>query len=441
MDYSHFKPIVNLSIDTLIRSCSINPNYADSYYCDFYLLNRNNIHTVFSYKKFNDDFTSYVTCYSDCNYFIGIIRPCYEEFLYKLQILLNIKPEKKPKDDRSLTRKLNDRLLVLKNIHTEQELRQEFPLIHKDLVDGRNFIRNIEKLEKNNPDLYRKQKDYYYSCALKKGLNNFIQTQFKMYSKFINSRHLYKDKVENTNYNSYIRSRFDMDKVAMYTAHECLKICEDSSNLKTIRFYLLYLDKYLSSDYKKDVSLTTTEGVHVDFTNIKNRIINVKHKIEGNSSVNWIILPKGKKNNKVSLQKEKKPKKTVLNSEQLNYLRKKGEQKKRFYEGTNYLVKAIGLLKYQGYCARIYENGEVILDREYKEGSPSTATGDAIYNIKAYDFLTLSKLDKSILRKHPRVNKINHTATWEERVRTIIEKEGTKEEQESAVTLIKKLKS
>ena len=60
--------------------------------------------------------------------------------------------------------------------------------------------------------------------------------------------------------------------------------------------------------------------------------------------------------------------------------------------------------------------------------------------MKAINFEALSKLDKVSLRKKKEVKRMIHRNNWEDRVRKIIEKEGTKEDIESAKTLVKKLK-
>ena len=100
------RAIANLSLNTLIRECSKNPQDARKIYGFFDSINRERIHEVFSYKKFNDDFIDNVTCYNDGKYQIGVIRPCYEEFLCKLIILLNVKITKPLIDNDDLTKKL-----------------------------------------------------------------------------------------------------------------------------------------------------------------------------------------------------------------------------------------------------------------------------------------------------------------------------------------------
>lgn len=444
MDYHNFKPTVNVSLETMIRECSLDPHLNQNHFFNFSLHNRENIHQVFRYKKFNDDFIEYLTCYNDGNYFIGIIRPCYEEFLYKLRMILNTPPKSKIEDDETLTRELNARLEVLKKITTLAELKKEFPILYQDLMNGRHFIDEIEQLMRRYPqdnDRYKKQRDYYYSCALKRSLSNFISTQAEMYRRFIKDRKKYKEQIEKTSYNNYLRTNFDTNKLAMYITHEYLCICESTKDPEVMKYYLSLIDKYLTTpEYKKDVTLTTKEGITLNQEMINQRISNLRRQLSDDSSlVDWIIIPDRQEYTKVKLPKKSKIKETVFNYEELNRLRQKGQTKQAFYEGTDYLAKAIGLLKYQGYCAFIYKNGKVVLDREYEEEHPKSASGDAIYIIESADFETLSKLDKVTLRKQKNVQKMNHTSTWQERVKKIISKEATEDQELAAKQLIKRL--
>ena len=120
-----------------------------------------------------------------------------------------------------------------------------------------------------------------------------------------------------------------------------------------------------------------------------------------------------------------------MNYEEIERLIKIGEEKQAFYEQSNYYAKAVGLRRYCGYVAYIYENGEVILDKEYKETSPRTASGNAIYNMRINEFRTLSRLDKKVLKKHPNVKRICHIAGWQDRVKEIIERKASPEEIEA----------
>lgn len=442
------RAIANLSLNTLIRECSKNPQEARNHYGYFVAINRERIHDVFSYKKFNDDFIDNVTCYNDGKYQIGVIRPCYEEFLYKLIILLNLKVKTPIVDNEELTRKLYERINVLKNVSSEAELRIEFPFLYKDLQDGRRFIRGIKAQrefdEENQFAVELAEKEhYYYSCGMRQSLENFIKIQAEVYSRFISKRKELKAKQEKTSYNGYIVKNFDMNKVYMYTVHEYLKICENSNNKELIKFYIGLIEKYLKSDKNKDVSITTDENIRVDISSILIRLENLKKRISDNSNlVEWILIPEGKDYRRV--KKNEKPcedKTFIFNYEEIQRIRQLGEKKKTFYEGTPYIAKAVGLRKYRGYIAYIYANGKVILDREYNDDNPKSAVDNAAYIIEAKDFEELSREEKPALIRNPKVSRKYHTDTFEERIKTIIGREGTEEQQEDSKQLVQRLKN
>lgn len=441
------RAIANLSLNTLIRECSKNPQEARNLYGFFDSINRERIHEAFSYKKFNDDFIDNVTCYNDGKYQIGVIRPCYEEFLCKLVILLNVKVTKPLIDNDDLTKKLYERLEVLKSITSEIELRKEFPFLYKDLQDGRRFIKGVEAQrefddEKKFEEELAEKEHYYYSCGMRRSLSNFVKTQAEVYRRFIDKRHELKQKQENTSYNGYIVKHFDMNRVYMYTMHEYLKICEKSNDKELIKFYIDLIERYLRSDKDKRVSIITDENIRVDISSIIIRLENIKKRVSDNSNlVEWVLIPEGRDYKRV--KKNEKPsedKMLIFNYEEIQRLRQLGEKKKTFYEGTPYIAKAVGLRKYRGYIAYIYANGKVILDREYNDDNPKSAVDNAAYIIDAKDFEELSREEKPELIKNPKASRKYHTDTFEARIKTIINKPGTEEQQEEAKQLVHRLK-
>lgn len=442
------RAIANLSLNTLIRECSKNPQEARNLYGFFDSINRERIHEAFSYKKFNDDFIDNVTCYNDGKYQIGVIRPCYEEFLCKLILLLNVKVTKPLIDNDNLTKKLYERLEVLKSITSEAELRIEFPFLYKDLQDGRRFIKGVEAQrefddEKKFEEELAEKEHYYYSCGMRRSLSNFVKTQAEVYRRFIDKRHELKQKQENTSYNGYIVKHFDMNRVYMYTMHEYLKICEKSNDKELIKFYIDLIERYLRSDKDKRVSIITDENIRVDISSIIIRLENIKKRVSDNSNlVEWVLIPEGRDYKRV--KKNEKPsedKMLIFNYEEIQRLRQLGEKKKTFYEGTPYIAKAVGLRKYRGYIAYIYANGKVILDREYNDDNPKSAVDNAAYIIDAKDFEELSREEKPELIKNPKASRKYHTDTFEARIKTIINKPGTEEQQEEAKQLVHRLKT
>ena len=435
---------VSLSLGMILRECSLNPNLMMDHYYYFALKNRENIHDVFRYKKFNDDFISHLDCFNNGDYLVGMIRPSYDEFLEKLVRLLNVNIKGKIVDNDSLTKILLERVEKLKTISTEAELNKEFPLLYKDLHDGRRYYNDLQKLRRQegySEEQYASGEHYYYSCAMKKSLPNFISTQSELYTRFVTKRDEVKEKMNNTSFNGYLAKNFDIDKLYMIVMHEYLVKAESSKDKEEIKKYIDLVEKYLKSNRRKDFTITTDSGIKVDFDMITKRLSNLKRVVSDNSSlVEWVLIPEGRALKRVKKDSEQEAKVTVMNIEEIERLRRLGERKSTFYETTPYLVKAIGLRKYHGYIAYVYENGEVILDREYNPENPHTAIDNAIYNLKVADFETLSKYDKQVLMKHPRVGRINHTPTWEDRVSKIIYREATEDEKIESKELVKRLR-
>lgn len=425
------KKTVELKTNYLIRECSKFPLLENDLFYNFCLQNRENIHEVFKYKKFNEDFTDQISCYNDENHIIGYFRPSYEEFLNKLCRFLNIK-------DLNLASK---RLIDLSKIKYEQELRKEFPYLYEDLIDGRRYLKNIERREKENPSLegsFDKEIHYYYACGLRRSFDGFIKTQKEVYKRFVERREEYHTLIQRRNYNSFIRNYFDEEKVCLYVLSEYINTCKDSSDKEELKRYLNYLNMYLKSKYKKDSCILLEDNQLFSIDSVLEEIKNIENKLkESKKIVGWEIVPPTKEVVKES-KKSKTPRKISLTEEEVERLKEKGNTKQDFYKNTNYLVKVLGLLKNKGYVAYIYPNGEVLLEKEYDSDKPNSALGNAIYHMKARDFLSLSKLDKKELRKKKEVGRIIHSKNWMERIESIIGKEGTEEEKEEAKSLIKK---
>ena len=432
---------VQLSVKTMIRECSKNPNLTMEHLSYFIFKNRENVHDVFRYKKFNDDFVDTVTCYRKDDELVGIIRPSYDEYLNKLLQTLGISTKGQIIDNDLLTKRMLDQVEALKTINNETELAYYYPLLHKDLVDGRRYYESLQKMKKQEQitdEEYADGEHYYYGCAMKKSLKNFIETQSVLYQRLILKRFEYKDKVENTSFNSYIRKYFDVNKLMMYVIHRYLCTCEEGNNKEVIRKYVSLVEKYLNGPYDKTVSLEDN-GVKINYDMIVQRYSNLKKVLGDNSNlVEWILIPEGKNYSRV--KSDKAPQMTVMSMEEVKRLESLGERKRTFYESSPYLAKVMGLRRYHGYVGYIYPNGEVILDREYIAHHPSTASGDAIYHMNVHDFEELSRCDKQELMKNPKVGRKNHTSTWEERVSKLINLPATKESEKDSIQLIKRLK-
>ena len=273
---------------------------------------------------------------------------------------------------------------------------------------------------------------------MRKSLEGFIKTQSEVYNRFISRKEEYKELIEKRNYNKYLREYFNMDKVALYVLSEYINRCNNEKDKRLLERYLYYLKLYEKSSYNKDYSITL--GNNKDFNNesIIRGIKDIEERLKTSSRIiGWELVPSGKEYNKVH-KNIKKTRRLSLSQEEIDILKEKGEEKQEFYQNTPYLGKLLGLLKYKGYVAYIYPNGEVLLERVYDNDKPYTAKGNAIYVMKASDFETFSKLDKNELRKEKKVTRIIHSKNWIDRLNKIITSEGKVEESEAALKLIKK---
>ena len=438
---SEFYPTVTLKLNTLLNECSLNKDINVEHNFYFLLNNRKKIGDVFKYKKFNDDFCDTLTCYNNGEYIVGYIRPNYNEFLSKLLDNLGVY-KNKIEDNDELTNELLRRVELLKSINTEKDLKMNFPKIYKDLMDGRSYIHDLEVMKRQeniSEDDYSRGEHYYYSCGLQRSLSRFITNQSKLYERYVTKRHLIKEEFEKMSYNNYLSSNFDVNKIYMYIMDKYLCLCELSNDRLEIKKYIKYVEKYIYSDMKKDFSITTDNGNRIDYENIiirYNRIINLlKNK---SSNVNWVLIPDGNDLNKVKKQGESKT--TLMNYEEVNRLKEIGNSRNSYYEGTNYIAKAIGLRKYKGYVAYIYENGEVILDRLFNPKAVSSAVGNAIYIMRVEDFIPFSRLDKKTLSNCPNVEVKHHKGNWMKRVDEIISRDASDIDKTHTKQLIKKLK-
>lgn len=459
---------VDLSLNTIVRECAKNTKASmiEKYIKDIAHANSILIHDIFRYKKFQYDFSDHLSCINDGKQTIGFIGPSYDEFLKKIIVILNVQEKVNVEDNQDLTDKLNSRIALLSSIKTEEELHREFPHIYNDLVEGRKYLTQIEQLEREQPsqdNYYEELKHYYYACGLKRSLERFITTQTEVYRRFVNKRFKYKDQVEQTNYNSYLTKYFDVNKIALYTAYSYLmsydKISEDDDKEKCLEI----IERYMKSNYDKTVAVKTEyENKTITFKDVIELYVTKKYSNnpqlstrmdaesimkkyqelnnkQQESLVDWIIIPNGRSLDDVTIRNDSTIRQIKLTEVEKEELRSKGKRKETFYETTNYIAKAVGILRNKGYVAYIYSNKEVLLDTEYDDKKPKSAIGNAIFNFKVEDFETLSKLDKSVLRKHPKVGRIIHAKNWEDRVRKIIDKKGTKEDEQKVKELVKRL--
>ena len=442
----------------LLVECCAKDDRREKYYRDIYHANNRLIHEIFKYQKFNYDFASTLRCTNSSDEIIGFIGPSYEDFIDSVCIFLGVK-RNGTEDNEELTKKLNERIALLRTITEKRDLKREFPYIYNDYIEGKKFFNQIQEIKEDSSkeDIYKELSHYYYSCALKKGFPNFIETQVELYTRFVNQRQEYKELIEQRNYNDYLMKYFDKDKVALLAAYQFIEQSKNTDDEEEKRKCLKVVEKYLKSSYDKKKVLRHSDyqidifllvknylqekyNKEIDLSKIKSieQLLQLVETMK-EDRVDWIIIPSGTDLSRVGTTSSKSYRQLVLPEVELERLRKVGKQKNEYYESTNYLAKVLGLMKYRGYVAYIYPNGEILIDREYIEDTPRSATGCAIYNLRVEDFETLSKLDKTHLMHNKKVKRIIHSGDWKKKTNDIISRKGSQEELDKAKLLIRRL--
>lgn len=358
-------------------------------------------------------------------------------------------------------------LQILKNkfkLLYERQLLEEFPEIYKKFQDSKNYIKYLKDEKKildgelednknnalifkqidleiddlnNKRDTYRK---YIRRCGIASNYSKYIDKQITLYESFISNRSLL---IKDTSFDNLVDLYLDKDKVYLYLMNEYLKRIASCDERNEIKNYINLVERYLCLVKNKDTSILVDNKV-INLENIKEKLKIIKWKFAHDVIIlDWSLAHDGHDSHdskSIKSVNRKIARRIALSSEEIERLKSIGEERNDFYDNTNYSARANGLDKNLGYTAYIYPNGKVILDKEYDEKRTSTAIGNAIYVLTAINFEALSKLDKANLRKHPDVQRIVHSANWQERVQRIIDIEPTEESLEDTKKLIKRLK-
>ena len=430
-------PMVHIPLHLLIKECNNGKKTNEEIYKDFSNMNSEVIHDVFKYRKFNDDFVDTITLYSYDDESLGKFRPCYYDFSTKLVRFLNCHYMK---DDEELTRLLNEKVDELSNIKGETELKNKFHLIFDDLLNGRSYIENLREsnLDKDS-DEYKEKEKYYYRCGLRWKREEFLKTQTEVYRRFVNKRYEYGNKTLEVDFNDYMNEYFDMDKVELIVLDSILRNCISNRNIKMIEEYKPQLIKFIRRPshtsktvnglYGKNISASDVEILAVSAVNLA-----YHEQKKKNIYVNSELVKEGTNN---TIKKKEPIRQIKMTSKDLGNLKRIANDKVKFYEDHPSYVNIIGLPSLKGYKkARVYENGEVILDTEYK----NNPKGAAIYNFRIEDYDSLKGLTPYELKHNEKVKWIPHRPGWEEELEEIINREATEEDQKKVEEFIEEHK-
>lgn len=432
--------MLNLDVYSVAGECILDPNIRKHFFLSVNNSTYNIVHDIFKLRKFQYDFGDFFTVYSDGEEIISSIRPSYDEFISFLSLALNTNLDKTVDDER-FELVCRERIQVLSQITSIEELASEFPIIYQDYIQGREYIQGLRHNKNNmsNSD-YAAGEHYFYSCALRYSLDNFIPSQVTLYKRFLNNRREYLNRIKRVNANRYLRENVDMSRLTMLVVLNYIEICENTDDYASILKYLPLIKKYIfSSDIDYSCSIRDKKGHIITLDEIVVRYSKLCDKVNNRERlVNWELIPDGCELFKV-VQENGSARRTSMSSTEVLRLKAIGEEKTRYYENSGYYLRVIGKMKYKGYIAYIYSNGEVILDYEYNSDIVSSASGNAIYHMSITDFLALSGEDKGSLRDNPRVERIIHSKNWMDRVNSIITREGTEEELQKVKEFAKRI--
>lgn len=423
-------PVLHIPLQYLIKECNNGKKTNEEIYKDFSRMNSEVIHDVFKYRKFNDDFVDYITLYGDDEEKLGKFRPCYYDFSTKLVRFLDCHYMK---DDDELTKLLNEKVNELSTITRETDLKNKFPLLFDDLLNGRSYIESLREsgLDKSSEE-YKEKEKYYYRCGLKWKKEDFIKTQTELYRRFVNKRWEYGNKTLEVDFNDYMKEYFDMNKVETIVMDSIIKQCESSNDYRYINMFKPLLRNYINKSHAR---AHDKEGKPIDISNIDYRaIITMRRALmleeENNIYINNPLVKEGSNN---TIKKKEPIRQIKISSKDLKNLKDIESRKIEFYETHPPYINIIGDTTLKGYDrARLYENGEVILDTEYKD----RPKGAAIYNFRIEDYDELNGLTPSELKQNEKVNWIPHRQGWEEELEKIINREATEEDKNNVEEFI-----
>ena len=423
-----------------------NNNYAKN---DYLFLKNNYLKKqkrLFGFYKFNESFSNTMSIYGNEENIMTTTKFNYDEFITKIGKILNIKNNNR---EDTLRIKINE----LKEIKSIDELKNQFPLIYEDYIQGNILYKSFETQfdfqdltsNDNNKKMQKatKDKDYYYNCGLRFHLPYFINNQVSLYENIANNLNNLKEYINNNSlqFNNYY---INPNKKKLYLINKYVDnalICK-SKEIKII--YLHLVNNYLLDEEDNNTFIHDEDGNKIGYKDI---LIKFRQLLNDNKEleeyiVDWVLLPEGK-----STQEKTKiaDKVTIHLNPNISKYITANNRKLKFYEENPYnkakcLGKAKGISINKGYTAYIYENGEILLDKIATSSNLISSFGNAIYNQNVYNFEKISKINKTTLRKNKICPFIIHDENWEKNAQKIIDIPTTEENKREAKKLVKRLK-
>ena len=229
---------------------------------------------------------------------------------------------------------------------------------------------------------------------------------------------------------------FDMDKVELIVIDKIIKLCANTSDLTTLKSLRPILKDFINKKTHSRESVHTIDGKELAPYDVEVRAISMginilKLEDEKNIHDHRKLIKEGTSN---TIKKKEKIRQIKMTPKELGNLKRIAKDKVSFYEKHPSYFDIIGEVTTAGYDrARVYKNGEVILDTEYKENPK----GAAAFNYRIEDYDELKGLTASELKENEKVKRIPHRPGWESELEEIINREATDEDIEKVETFQK----
>lgn len=471
---------IEITIKTLIEQCASDAEQLRDEFTLVSQLYKDHIIKTNDFTKANEEFlvslrtrTNYKTAQTDL--FISPIN-----YLQRLKQILNVSNPSLDFNDLNLRQEMLIKVEELKGITTPEELQTKFPQIYADYLvaqDAYPRIKRFAEKHRGTNDLnikatLERQRKLYNTYALDTRFDIFIEKQSLLYRNMVVRRQFIEGYANDHKIDLTMFTGLDKEKFELYMADKYLTLANLSTDDKTKQECVYYLSTYIRETKFNPIAIKNDNGEEITFRKILYRFKKLlkqnpilkpidedrsrfkgyhwKH-VENHvkkyflSGVNWQIVPPGEETelntrvinslnrtyNHLSLdEKEKRIKERYAEY----------ERKMKFFENSGYSYRVYGINEFNGYIAYIYPNGEVIMEKFFNDYANCIPTiNEAIYNVKAADFETLSKLKKPALIKDKRCRRIIHRGEWEIKGQEIIDIPATEESQEEVKKLILRL--
>ena len=444
-------PICDIRMMDIYKYCVDDPEVMLNSFRKLRNIYRSKINYLLNYNKLDEDFFNTLKIYGDSDHFIGLFKLNKDEYIKKLQKILNTETNSYDYNDKEITRILEEKVKTLETISNLEELKKEFPYIAKDYEKGLEMHKKISTLKDfidPQADDYEEQmkelkslERYYYNCGLRFYFPYFITEQAKLYKNFIKNKDKVANYCEHSSLSSQMFDGINQEKLELLLCNTYLDKIDKSDNLEEVFMLVKMCEEYFIKTVHTDKVINMDNGKVISYKNLVKRYKKIlkEYNIESKCFVNWEILPEGEDLDKVHVKSDPRVFRE-LSEEEINKLKKANQRKINFFNDSYYLGRALGDSYFRGYIAFFYPNGEVLMDTLADENNLKSAIGDAMYNVSIYDFVELSKLDKKTLRSTGRAKKIVHRGNWEERAKAIISTPADEKSIEDTKKLIKSLK-